>query len=251
MTKPKPTPIEDPAPRPAPGEYQRKAIKHATERLTQRQRRISFTAKNKGDVLQLAAPHNDELGFAAHILNAFGTTSDPFVDRMIGQLANTMRERGEDHASAKALNAGLAMIDGIQPDNEVEAALAVQMVATHDLAMRLISRTNHIDMLEKFEIYGGLAVKLLRTFTLQAETLAKLRRGGGQTVRVEHVHVHPGGQAIVGNVSTGGRAGSKSEDQPHAKQQTLPHAIPDADAPFDPLRCTHPQCDPLPVGSNG
>ena len=36
---------------------------------------------------------------------------------------------------------------------------------------------------------------------MQIEALAKLKRGGEQTVRVEHVHVYPGGQAIVGAVS--------------------------------------------------
>ena len=67
---------------------------------------------------------------------------------------------------------------------------------------------------------GGLAVKLLRTYTAQAEALAKLRRGGEQTVRVEHVHVHAGGQAVVGNVNqreTGGL--NESSGQPHAAGQ--------------------------------
>src|SRR5262249_30193259 len=39
-----------------------------------------------------------------------------------------------------------------------------------------------------------------------------------QKVTVEHVHVHSGGQAIVGSVETpGGGASSKVEEQPHAK----------------------------------
>jgi hypothetical protein len=32
-----------------------------------------------------------------------------------------------------------------------------------------------------------------------------MRRGGRQKVIVEHVHVYPGGQAIVGNVTHTGR----------------------------------------------
>lgn len=47
--------------------------------------------------------------------------------------------------------------------------------------------------------------KLARTFTSQVETLRKLRNGGNQTVTVQHVNVSEGGQAIVGNVKTGGR----------------------------------------------
>lgn len=37
--------------------------------------------------------------------------------------------------------------------------------------------------------------KLLKVFAGHLELLAKLKRGGEQTVRVEHVHVHAGGQA--------------------------------------------------------
>lgn len=42
--------------------------------------------------------------------------------------------------------------------------------------------------------------KLARTFNLQLEALKRLRSGGEQKVRVKHVHVHEGGQAIVGSV---------------------------------------------------
>jgi hypothetical protein len=32
------------------------------------------------------------------------------------------------------------------------------------------------------------------------ELLRRLRHGTGQYVRVEHVHIHEGGQAVIGNV---------------------------------------------------
>ncbi len=47
----------------------------------------------------------------------------------------------------------------------------------------------------------GIAVAgLLLGVARQVETLRRLRNGGSQLVRVEHVHVHEGGQAIVGPV---------------------------------------------------
>src|SRR5262249_30026536 len=49
---------------------------------------------------------------------------------------------------------------------------------------------------------------------MQVDALANLRRGGRQRVTVEHVHVHPGAQAVVGNVTTGGT--EKRGRQPHA-----------------------------------
>ena len=44
------------------------------------------------------------------------------------------------------------------------------------------------------------SAKLLRAYFGQIETFRRLRAGGEQNIRVEHVHVHDGGQAIVGGV---------------------------------------------------
>jgi hypothetical protein len=43
--------------------------------------------------------------------------------------------------------------------------------------------------------------RLLRAYTTQVDALSNMRRGGRQKVVVEHVYVHQGGQAIVGNVT--------------------------------------------------
>ena len=51
------------------------------------------------------------------------------------------------------------------------------------------------------------AARLLRAYALQVETLRRLRHGGSQIVRVEHVHVNEGGQAIIGPVTKRGFAG--------------------------------------------
>ncbi len=95
--------------------------------------------------------------------------------------------------------------------------LASQMAVTHALAMEFLGRAKRAELIPQLESFGNLAVKLLRTYTAQTEALAKLQRGGEQTVRVEHVHVYPGGQAVVGNVNSaqGGDDDEKSK-QPHA-----------------------------------
>ena len=51
--------------------------------------------------------------------------------------------------------------------------------------------------------YEQMLNKLARTFATQVETLRRYRTGGQQNVRVEHVTVNEGGQAIVGNVGGG------------------------------------------------
>ncbi len=41
-------------------------------------------------------------------------------------------------------------------------------------------------------------------YATQVEALRRLRNGGSQIVRVEHVHVNEGGQAVTGNVKSSG-----------------------------------------------
>ena len=54
--------------------------------------------------------------------------------------------------------------------------------------------------------------KLMRTFAAQIEALKRHRSAGEQNVVVKHVHVYPGGQAVVGNVNTGGGWRTKVSD---------------------------------------
>ena len=58
------------------------------------------------------------------------------------------------------------------------------------------------------------ANKLSRTYTTLLEALNRHRGKGQQKVTVEHVHVHEGGQAIVGNVEGGWDAEQFGESTP-------------------------------------
>src|ERR1700704_3197963 len=49
---------------------------------------------------------------------------------------------------------------------------------------------------------GSAAARLLRAYSAQVEVFRRLRHGGQQLVRVEHVHINGGGQAIIGNVNS-------------------------------------------------
>jgi hypothetical protein len=48
--------------------------------------------------------------------------------------------------------------------------------------------------------FAAAAARLLRAFTTQIEAYRRLRQGGDQYVRVEHVHINEGAQAVIGNV---------------------------------------------------
>jgi hypothetical protein len=117
------------------------------------------------------------------------------------------------------INSVLAIVDSVRPENELEAAIAVQLAATHELTMKALSYANASEMRPQFDSYVNAATKLQRTMAAQIEALAKLRRGGEQNVTVKHVHVHEGGQAVVGVVNhQGGKgSGAGSGSQPHAR----------------------------------
>lgn len=213
--KPKPPAVD---PRPAPAEREALAIAAAHERHRKRKPNVRLKAEQTGEALSIGAVHNDDRGHWLMVLQAMGSASDDFAETMLIQLARLAR-RADQSLDETRLNAMLAVLDAAQPDNEVEAMLLVQMAAAHELAIDLAARARTADKAPALEALGGLSVRFMRAFAANADALAKLRRGGEQRVKVEHVHVHAGGQAIVGDVHShkGGGGAGNSVDQPHAR----------------------------------
>ncbi len=122
--------------------------------------------------------------------------------------------------------------------------IAAQLLAAHNAAMECYRRA----MLGEQTFEGrrenlNQANKLSRTYATLLEALNRHRGKGQQKVTVEHVHVHAGGQAVVGMVETpGGGDQAKSEDQPHAKQIT--------NASQPEMRGADAKEEPLPIAGN-
>jgi hypothetical protein len=191
--------------------------------------------------VQVGPDHPSPEIWVATLHEAFGTTELSFADDLLSQLLNTTHYHKDAPVKAATINAALAAVCGIGPRDETEAMLAAQMVATHGAAMELLRRAMQAEYRHNLQDAGNLAVKLLRTYTAQLEALQRYRGKGQQKVTVEHVHVHKGGQAIVGHVETtrGVGASAKTEERPHAKQ--LSHA------PEPTLPCPNPEREPMPV----
>ena len=186
---------------PSPSPSEAKAIADAQERTVARRARIAVKAEGDNGALRISPPHSDDAGFATRLLDAFGTKSPAFANRAMERLGTVMRPEGTALPNQTEFNAALAAIDGIRPGDEIEAMLAVQMVATYETAMDMLMRAKQADLTPTLQECGSLAVKLFRTYTAQVEALARLRRGGEQRVIVQHVNINEGGQAIVGAVN--------------------------------------------------
>ena len=168
-----------------------------------------------------------------------------FVDPELGRLMTVFQNRA-GVIDAKAVNAGLALIDGLKPENELEAMLIAQMAATHGLAMKYSARLYNgtISTIAEQDSTALTLSRLQRAFTTQIDSLSNMRRGGRQKVVVEHVHVYPGGQAIVGDVTHVGRGISgENAQQAHATDDKRALAF----APGAEMRCTDQEREALPV----
>jgi len=187
-----------------PGVEERAAIDRAKARVVARRVRFSVAATKTATGTFFSPGHTDTNGFSARASDAFGTRSPDFASYMVRRLTQASRPFDDQIADPTTLNAALAFVDGLEPENEMEAMSAATLFATNDLLLSMLLRAKQADTAPMLELTAGIAAKLIRASTGQIEALAKLRRGGEQTVKVEHVHVHSGGQAIVGNVGHGG-----------------------------------------------
>ena len=156
--------------------------------------------------------------------NIGGSQSDHWNNTLVNQAGQSLwMKNSSPEERDKQFGATVAALMGIGPRDELEGMLAPQLVAAHNAAMECYRRA----MIGEQSFEGrrenlGQANKLSRTYAVLVEALNRHRGKGQQKVTVEHVHVHSGGQAIVGAVETG--ADVASGNQRHADARAITHA---------------------------
>ena len=205
---------------------EREAIARATNRCMARTERVRVKVeRTESGFKTIAAKGGVEETLPIQLADAMGTTSPYFSDAMLNNIATFIASCNNQGITSTDVSAALAVLDGMKPENEVEAMLLVQMYATNESAMRALGMIGKSDWIDNAAMFGNLANKLLRTYTAQIEALAKLRRKGEQTVKV--VHVYPGGQAVVADTfnasagNMGGGVNEKTDEQCHATNAAL------------------------------
>jgi hypothetical protein len=198
--------------------------------------------QKKRQEVQLKRPGQEPAAFK----DVGGSNSDDWNQRIAVETLSTLWVKNADpETEDRQFQAALAGLIGISPRDELEAMMAAQLIAAHSAAMECYRRA----MIGEQTFEGrrenlNQANKLSRSFAALLDTLNRHRGKGQQKVTVEHVHVHAGGQAVVGAVNTpGGGIAAKHEEQPHAKQLAY--------APESPLRSQDPPGEPVPVTGDG
>ncbi len=147
-----------------------------------------------------------------------GSLSDHWNVILFNQAARTLwighsDEEGKDR-QYKAMASALI---GIAPKDEIEGMITAQLLAAHNAAMECYRRAMHSEQtFEGRRENLNQANKLSRSYAVLLEALNRHRGKGQQKVTVEHVHVHSGGQAVVGVVAP--TAGLSSSEELNAKQ---------------------------------
>ena len=153
---------------------------------------------------------------AAHLFfrASLGSTDEAFADALVSQLISSTS--GREMANPKTFGFAMAVVQGIEPRNELEAMLAAQMAMVHIATMWFARSLSHVDTLPQQDSAVGALTRLTRTFATQMEALKRYRGTGEQKVTVQHQHVtvNDNARALVGNVTPGG-VRRKSERQPH------------------------------------
>lgn len=156
--------------------------------------------RRSADVATAYPPDGEAKLWWDKLKSVFATRSSAFVDASMHQLFAAARLPGGG-ISEIGVNAAIATIQAAAPKDEVEASLAVQMACTHAAAMAVLGRLGGgYGSERRVAALGTAAARLLKAYAAQVEVLRRLRHGGHQYVRVEHVHVSDGGQAMIGNL---------------------------------------------------
>ena len=225
-----------------------KAIVEAAKRQLERPARVKLKASESAPkVLSVEPVHNNRDGSIAHLRETFGTRSGDYANRGLTTLINIVGPAGKT-AAEETINAGLALLGAIEPRDELEAAMAQQIIASHVASLEFLERArmNMGEYRDTACAYVNAATKLSRTMAVQIEALAKIRNGGKQTHEVRYVYVNgpvlgAGAQAVFG-VPGGGVRGTNF-DQPHGT--SAPAAL--AFAPSVPVWSENPGRDAMPV----
>jgi hypothetical protein len=138
------------------------------------------------------------------LMSAFGTTDFDHAQLMLSGVIQAASKGSPP--SEKHINEALAAVTGIGANDEIEAMLATQMVATHMAVITALGRLKGSSIFQQ-DSNVNLAVKLLRTFMMQVEALERYRGKGRQQVTVEHLHVDAGMRAMKPGLDRAPRRG--------------------------------------------
>ena len=169
--------------------------------------RKAVTVTRRDDTLVVGTPERD------WIRKTIGVRSEATAATLYRQMQamNLWLRPHSTDPETELLMGAVTLFEEFRPRTTLEAMLLVQMMGVHQAATECLAfatgntRNDGVrekPMLEHGKLRMNQAFRLMRLFTEQIDAWSLLKgKRGRQKVTVRHVHVHPGGQAIVGSVT--------------------------------------------------
>ena len=111
-------------------------------------------------------------------------------------------------------------VAGSNPATPTKTNLSFQISHRQLCSGRVVARLNGGGGSERRVVaLASAAARLMRAYSGQVETLRRLRHGGDQHVRVEHIHINEGAQAVIGSVRAPDRWHEATKEMPSQDQQ--------------------------------
>lgn len=161
-----------------------------------RKTKVSFIKRDEGEGFKIKDLSKKEV--MAGFLEAFGSYDLDISCGLVNTLSSILGD--SDSISEENLNFAIAFVRQIEPQDPIEAMLAIQMLGNHLISCKTLYRAGLKD-----QTFDGLseninrATKLTRTFISQMDALKKYRNKGSQKITVEHININDGGKAVIGS----------------------------------------------------
>lgn len=122
--------------------------------------------------------------------------------KSIYSLITFFNSDNEAHTVESFINGSIEEIASMSPKDCIENQLIQQILITHHLFMKCSHKANIKDQNPNRvdDLIRNIS-KLSKLFIEQMKALSNYRNEGQQKVKVEHVYVSEGGQAVFGNIS--------------------------------------------------
>lgn len=204
--------------------------------------------------LELVADRPD----AGSLRRVAGSRRDTFNNITINAaLAALWKPTGQsEEQQTKQYEAAIVAMMAFKPTDEIEGMIVAQAVALHATVMECSRRAMIPDQpFEAAQSFRKAAANASRAFNELLTALDRKRgKNGQQKVTVEHVHIHSGGNAIVGNVEAGAARGGggvarKCQYEPDASPARLANDIA-LGAVLPPVRSADAERPPVPVSGD-
>jgi len=176
-------------------DLEKRALATFEKKKAERGKPPEFKTAENGTVMPV---DSDFIKFLPKLMGTTGSSDIYLFETIMNQVSATLSLNERE----KAFNFIASFMHGLKPGDETEGILISQMAGAHNLIMEFMKQAVTPGQFPAVtNDYTLRACKLMHVFLKQLEVLEKYRgKSSHQKVIVEHVHIHQGGQAVVGHI---------------------------------------------------